>query len=515
MEQVRPMPAPSEPPLPLRWISASLGNVAGVRRLAAVAVLISMAFAMAMGEIINRDGVIYVRAAQAFVDRGLAAAMAVYNWPTYSILFGMLSQWTGLPLEVAARLVNTGLMLLLVDSFIRLSHELDEASPRPWMAALVILSFPPLDHRLEIYRDWGYLAFALCAFVFLTRFWQAREGRARDAMAWQLAMFAAFLFRVEAAALIALAPLGLLLQRRPWALRGQRFLLANGLVILLLLAGIALVAAGRMPVGKIQDLFLYLDLNKVSGAFNEAARQIALHALNKYSDDFAGHILAGGIVAMVAWMTLDNLGGLLILLTCFGLYRHRLPATEGYRLVYWLIAIALATLLVFIATRLITVSRYALLASLLVLAVTAHYAARFPAHRRDEALPTKGLRWLTVAGLIAGTAINLTALPDYKGYVREAGLWLRDAVPASTRILSNDSIIEYYAGREPGAKLDTAEKLAHEMVITPPPYYVALKLKGGSKEEALAHLLARPQVREFHSDRADERVAVFYVSEPE
>lgn len=496
-------------------IRASLDSLTGVRRLAATAVMVSMIIAAAMGEIINRDGVIYVRTAQAFLDGGLAGAMPIYNWPAYPILFALVSKSTGLPLEAAAHVVNAGLILLLVDAFIRLCHELDRNSPRPWVAALVILSLPYLDHRLEIYRDWGYVAFALCAFVPLTRFWQAREGAASDAIAWQLAIFAAFLFRVEAAALIALAPLGLLFQRRPWRQRLCRYLLANALPALGLVAGAILIASGKLPLGKLQDFSMYLSVDFVAGEFNRAAQQIAEHALNKYSEDFAANILAGGVATMVVWMTLDNLGGLLIALTVAGIYRHRLPASEAFRLLYWLLAIVVLTLFVFLATKLIIVSRYALLGSLLVMAVTAYHAARFPGHRRGEAMSAKILRWITVAGLTMATLGNIIALPDYKGYIREAGHWMRDNVPTETPILSNDSTIEYYAARTPGPKLDYPDKLERAMLAATPPYYVALKLKGGEREAAMLQLVGTPPVKEFHSRRKNERVAIFLRPRPE
>lgn len=178
-------------------VRAQTASTRDVRQLAAVGVLFSMTDVSMMGEVIIRDGIIYVKTAQAYLDGGLEAAIAVYNWPGYSILFGLISQSTGLSLEASARLLNTVFMLLLVDAFIRLCSELDRDSPRPWIAALVVLSFPPLNHRLEIHRDWGSLAFSLCAIVPLLRFWLAERGRLRDPIKWQMYIAAALLLRIE------------------------------------------------------------------------------------------------------------------------------------------------------------------------------------------------------------------------------------------------------------------------------------------------------------------------------
>ena len=59
----------------------------------------------------------------------------------------------------------------------------------------------------------------------------------------------------------------------------------------------------------------------------------------KYTDDYAGMILGGGIATVVGWMLVDNLGGFLMLLTGVGLFRYRFPGNEGFRVVYWGVAV--------------------------------------------------------------------------------------------------------------------------------------------------------------------------------
>ena len=54
---------------PATLLGAATGFT-GTRLIAALAILLSMSLAAAMGEVINRDGIIYVRSAQAFLDSG-------------------------------------------------------------------------------------------------------------------------------------------------------------------------------------------------------------------------------------------------------------------------------------------------------------------------------------------------------------------------------------------------------------------------------------------------------------
>lgn len=490
----------------------NLPSLQRVRIVAAVAVLVSVAFTASMGEVINRDGITYILTARAFLEGGISAAMAVYNWPAYPILFALISHWTSLTLETSAHLVNTGCMLLLVDSFVRLSNRLEGPSARPWIAALVVLTFPPLSHRLEIYRDWGYLALAMAAFLPLLSFWQDERGRLRDALLWQGLMLASMLFRIEAIAIIALVPLTLLWSSAPWQIRLRKLILASSWLIPATIAGVALLTLSHTPTGKLAELVTYTNPNTVFAQFNDTAQLVAA-GLNKYSDDFAGLILAGGLITMAGWMTLDNLGGFLLLVTLYGLFVHGRPTSSGYRLVYWLLSITALTLLTFLATKLITVSRYAMLASLLVMLTTSAFIGRL---EQDAHRGRVGAKWIwrfVFTGLIIGSLITITALPDYKSYVRVAGNWIQRNVAPGTTLITNDSLINYYSNRPLGPQIDSLPKVQAEMRDTSPPYYVALRLKDRQVGDALTRIGLEP-VAKFHSTRADEGLLVFYAAPP-
>jgi hypothetical protein len=492
-------------------LNVMLSDLNSVRKLSALAVIISVAIGMFMGEVINRDGIVYVNAAQAFKDGGVGASMQVYNWPFYSILFALVSKLTGLPLETAAHLVNTVLMLIIVDAFLRLSDSLDTVNHRPWIAALVILGFPPVDHRLEIYRDWGYLAFSLCAFVVLVRFWKASQGKKADALAWQFYIFMALLFRVEAAGLIVIAPLALLFQDRPWKQRIHRFISLNYLIWVVMGLGLGLILMGKLPAGKLTDLSAYLDPASVLIQFDQTADLISTHALNKYTDDYAQLILTSGIIAMIGWMILDNLGFFLVLVTVVGLYRYKLPKVGGFTLVYWLLAVVFVVLLVFLATKMMAISRFALLGSVLLLLFTVHYVSLFAADQ-DSGLPLWKYWWgFILIGLVLGCLISLSALPDYKGYIREGGIWIDENLPTDVPLISNDSIIEYYARRPYGEKLDSMEKIKKALRKSQPPYFVALKVDDDEKSSFMK-LFKKPPVMVFRSNRADESLIIFEVN---
>jgi hypothetical protein len=491
-------------------ITAMLSDLNSVRILSALVVIITVTIGMSMGEVINRDGIVYVNAAQAFLDGGLGASLQVYNWPFYSIFFASVSTLTGLSMETAAHLVNAVLMLVLVDAFLRLSHSLDVHDYRPWIPALVILGFPPFDHRLEIYRDWGYLAFSLSAIVAFVRFWKASQGRQTDALAWQGHMVMALLFRVETVGLIVLAPLALLFQDLPWKQRIRRFIAMNYLVWIFMALVLGLILLGIVPAGKLSDLAMYLDPHKVLGYFNQTVEQISIHALNKYTDDYAHLILVSGMIAMIGWMLLDNLGLFFILVTVVGLARYKQPRFDSHRLIYWLLAVVFVVLLVFLAVKMLAISRFALLGSVLLLLFAVYYVARFTADRDCGHRLWKYWWGFVLTGLILANLVSLSARPDYKGYIREGGVWIQENLPMDVPLISNDYIIDYYAGRPHGEKLDSMEKIEKALGDSQPPFFAALK-SDDDERAFFQGLFKTPPVAVFRSNRADESLLIFEV----
>jgi len=484
----------------------------GTRSLALLLMLLSFAIASFMGEVINRDGILYIHTARAFLDGGLQAAMAIYNWPFYSMLIGGLSGATGLSLESAAHAVNLLLMLVLAHAFIRLDQTLSPGAARPWVALLVLMSFPALDHRLEIYRDWGFIAFGLLATVSLTRYWLADHGRIRDALIWQAAMTMAMLFRVEAVALLALAPVALLCQGRPPMARLQRFATTSLLSLIASIAVIVATGAGLIPAGKLEDVARYLDPEQLFHDFDRIARIMADQALPKHGEDWAGYFLFGGVLLMSVWTTFGTVGPFLTTVGGVGVVHGRLPRDRGWPLIYWLIVILLLVLVVFITARFIIVGRYALLTGLLIMMVVTAMIRRM-LDAQTVSRTGRSARILLMAGLLIGTLGNVAALPDYKHYIRDSGHWVAGHIPPASTVLSNEPIMAYYAAREPGERLDNMDKLKAALVSTPAPFYVAVKIKHNEAGRAMRALFTHAPLATFESRRAHEAMEIYQIAD--
>jgi hypothetical protein len=158
----------------------------------------------------------------------------------------------------------------------------------------------------------------------------------------------------------------------------------------------------------------------------------------------------------------------------------------------------------------LAISRFAYLGSVLLLLLTVHYVSLFAADR-DSGYPMQKYWWgFILIGLGLGNLVSLLALPDYKGYIREGGTWIHENLPTDMHLITNDYIIDYYARRPHGEKIDSMEKVKKALGNSQPPYFVALKADDEEKSSFM-DLFQKPPVAVFRSYRADESLIIFEV----
>ncbi|MDD2767815.1 MAG: hypothetical protein PHT19_03705 [Methylococcus sp.] len=449
-------------------------------RLAAAALMTWLfVVSVGVGDIINKDGVLYLDAAQTFLDQGLKAAMAVYGWPGYSILIAAVSRFSGWSLETSAHLVNAVCFLGIADSFVRLYFVLmgDSTRRTGWVPVLLILGFPALADRLNIVRDWGFLAASLWGLLHLAKFRFDAAGKFKHAVLWQIGISAALMFRIEALVLMLAAPLYFLFESLPWRLRARNLFFPISGVVPALLALAGLLATGRVAPGKLWEItaYGYHDPALIWTYFSLHADRVAAAMPSGYGADYAKLILGAGLTATLLWLLGANLGPVMLGLAGLSMYRFggRLPAR--FRLILWSVGAASAALLVFLAVQLIPDPRYALLPSTLLLLAACVYLERFVSGSRSS-----WGRRLALALLVGLCAKNALVTPDYRLYLRDVGRWMRDNIPAHASLATNDPRIDYYAGRHMNPdrlrQLMPVNRLADWLTQPDLPEYLALRL---------------------------------------
>ena len=137
-----------------------------MRLAAALVSLLLSAWCIFLDDVINNDGILYLRTAD-LIGRGeWQTAVESYKWLFYPLLIAALDKLTGIGLELSAHVLNAGFTALTVAAFISLIRELGGSRSAITAAAVLVLLFPGLnEYRSFVIRDAGFLAFYMLALL--------------------------------------------------------------------------------------------------------------------------------------------------------------------------------------------------------------------------------------------------------------------------------------------------------------------------------------------------------------
>lgn len=401
--------------------------------------LLSLA-AHGRGDLIGRDGILYVETARAILDLGLWAPHPGIDWQFFPILMAGLSGLTGLDMETAGNLLNAFLLAGACALAVAMARQrMPEVA---WTACLVVLAMPGYNgYRDDLIREHGFWCFSMLAFWLAMR-WEA-NGRWREALACQLALGVAVLFRLEA---VAFYP-ALMLWGALAAPAGQRLwrVLMIGCLPLTggVLAGVCF-GSGLIPMpGRV---LYYLDaanpLHKLHVLKEAAARMSDTVFPFKYSREEAGYILFFGLLSIIPVKFLKMTGVFLIPLTYLFAVQPLRAVLARWQPLAWAFFAYLLVLAAFVTHQFFLSARYVSMLSLLTVPVAA--AGLLLLMRRHP-------RWkgLMLALALLTLAANLVSLSPRKTHIVEAGRWLGANVTDQRVCLANSRIV-YYAGWRAG-----------------------------------------------------------------
>ncbi|HSH43161.1 MAG TPA: hypothetical protein VK973_13630 [Arenicellales bacterium] len=475
-------------------------------------------WALYLDPVINMDGILYVEAAAHFARGEWTQGFAVYKWPFYSLLIGALSAVTGMHGGHAAYTLNAGLYVVLVLGFVAFVKVLGGSRRALWLAAFVGLLHPVLNEfRAFVIRDVGYWACYLWGLAFLLAY--ARDGGTRLLTAGVVAALAAFLFRIEGFALLAVLPAGIYAARVGGA-RAAPFLVPAALAA----AAAAAIAPVWQYVSEVNvstpDLLLH-PLHHVAESWRLIGDNVAarLQALQR---EFGGlgtgpaalSVYAGTALAMMLIESIKSVGIVFTGLLVYGLAACRIHVPAPMRN-WWLLAVAVQVLLVlqFGLTNFFLAERYPVALALTVLPVVP-LALDDIWRRFGSAGDSRRWRAVLVTVLLVVESLEGLDVATGKHYIKDAGLWLRASAPPGSTLYSNNRILAYYAGLEkalPDARYTWEEAMQQVWTDNWRRHdYFALVMPAAERrnEVLLFQRLDAEPVKTFGSDTGD-RVLIF------
>lgn len=379
---------------------------------------------------INRDGMLYVVTARAYLEGGMMAAFQAYPWPFMSIFMAWVAQVSGLGIETAGYLLGTlfmaGTYALLIDCAKRMFPE------AIWYIVLVLLALPGLNSlRDELLREFG-----CWFFIFLTVWLALRWSDAprwSGALALQGALVLSALFRPEALMLFPGLILWQWFSAEPEQ-RLRRVVMIGSLPALGLFVLIALLAAHQLEFSR-----LAIDIQRLGFANFQEKVDGLKELLPLQGREEAGRILFFGLLATVPLKVLAkmNLFALPLLYAFAGQSSWRLLARCS--VFAWLFLAYLLALWIYVVDMQILTGRYVALLLLFAAPLTGvgfyRFIGRYP--RWKAALV--GLAVLIMLG-------KSVSLSNGKAHYAEAGAWLAKNIDSTSRIYAESGRAAYYAG---------------------------------------------------------------------
>jgi len=424
--------------------TTSANNITRIRIFTALASLILSLIAVYLDDLINRDGVLYMDTASAYLRGGLEEAAKLYNWPFFSIIIAYLHKLTSLSLQTIAYFITGLLFALLNDTLIRISHKLLSNTKQLVIAALFILCFQPInEYRDFIVRDIGYWAFASLSLYYLIIFIETPTFKI--ATLWQLAIVIAVLFRLEGVVLLFGLPLFLFAVKKP-ANGFKHYLLLNYLFIVILPFTFLVALSSFSPhaaFNKIYSVSYYTNIDGFLATLNESVLVLKTKILNKYSEDYAGLILISGLVVMLFYKLIKTLGvGYIVIYLASRQQKVSINTTSTHTLLYYFLALNLLILVAFVLREYFITTRWTVMTLICILLLILPMLCSY----LEAAWTTKRYSILFFAGIILSFNIADSIIQSSsKAYIKNTATWAAENLPKGSKILTDEKIIQYYA----------------------------------------------------------------------
>jgi hypothetical protein len=383
--------------------------------------------------VLGRDAALYLDVAHLSQTQGFHAALERYSWPWFSVFVGILHRWSGIPLELVARLSCELLMaftcLVSVD-LVRKSRP-DLAG---W-AALAVLAIPAFNiYRGDILREFGFWCFSMLALWNMSEWLRSRRGSVL--LLSGLSILLATAFRSEAIYLVMLFAIALPLPRiQDGQQRGRMIALCLALLTLFVMTFFLALH---------YDLILTESVKKISVGrlledFSIFAQQTAQAMPFHYARDDVGLIIFLGLCGYVLVKILHTLGIFIIPWLIGWHQKTQKPLTSWLLLDITALGYA-GILLIFVFGHLFLSRRYTTFLGFLLLPRIALglsvIAQRWPR--------LKG--WIVLVSILLAFA-HVVSLSPQKTHLRDAGLWLGHHLPASSRVYMDEANrLVWYAG---------------------------------------------------------------------
>lgn len=395
--------------------------------------------------LMNVDGILYLNMAEAFISGGLTSASQLYDWPFFSILIGLISQYSWFNLETSAVILNSILFVILTDSLLLISKEGLRSPSQTAIAAVIILCFYTLnEYRDFIIRDVGYWAMTTLALFHFLKFFE--EGRTNRLVLWLVFGSIAVLFRIEGLIILALMPVAIIFSEQP-----KKFYAITlcYLPLLTLVAALAIMVTYNSSLwgafSKIAEYGKYFHTEQLMTAFWKDKEIIANQVIHPIAKDQAGILLASGLTGLVVYDIFTGLSISLLIFIALSFRTHP-PVQNSYKLVLTsFIMINLVILFSFTFAKQFISTRYCILA---ILAIMLLMMPKITFYIESSINQRHRIKVLLIILLLSLSLIDTFHKTHSKKFIKDAIHWTGQNTPKESSIYTNSKHVAFYLSHD-------------------------------------------------------------------
>jgi hypothetical protein len=419
--------------------------------LTAIGVLIAMQINYIQHGWINNDSVLYFEAARLFALGEWQQGFQLFPWPLYSALIALVHTIGAGSLHFSAQILNVLFFGIATLAFLKLIRHCGGDNATLLCGALLLFSSQYIvgDALQMLLRDQGFWAFFLTGLVFFVRFYRSLSWT--DAVAWQLAIITAMLFRIEGITYLLALPFVLLLNRnhalstRGFALlKAHSMNLSAGLIVTAYLFAKDLSASS---LGRLKEIFTPQLLEDLTRKFMQKSEIMANEVLGNFLDQFASEGLLLIFIFIMLAKTVSSAGWITVGLAAYaGKLRQKLIEYDALKILAAEMAIAYIDMFLIILKVFVLSGRYVVPLTL-ILILLAGFGLKQLIEQLQSDKTSKRYQWLVMGLLlilILGMIKNILPKREGYNYQQEAAAWLRKNTTKSDMIFFDNQRLKYH-----------------------------------------------------------------------
>lgn len=502
------------------------------RQIYAFAFLVSIVLSYLVGYrnvVINPDGICYLLSAQIVGSASIKDVMQLCpqsQWPFYSTLIYALVQMSHFSFTASAYLLNAFFSVITVVTFITIIKELGGTRRILWLAALVILFHHQFNIlRDNIIRDHGFWAFYLVSVYFLLKYF--REPKWTTALAWNVSLMTATLFRIEGAIFLLGMPfVSWLCLNHSFRQRAKSFFTLNLPLILICTAfavwQLSHPQQNMQKLGRVGEVVNQLQhgLFILADRYHAAKTALIQHVLPPESTSDASVVLFLVLITWYLYNVIITLSwGYAALVVYAWMSRASGFASRSALVVWGYVVVNLIMTLGFLAEHLFVSKRY-LIALVLVFMIWVPFALNDLIEKWPSLRHRLFLSFMSLVLFISALS-GVVEFGQSKYYIRSAGNWIASHVPAHATLYVNDFQLMYYSQHFDTHIFEILPKYLKINTIAQGQWkkydYVALRLRNKEEGElsAVMQELAGMTPVQVYSNKRGNRVAIYKITREE